>query len=158
MMRSQLPTPYFSAVTLSFKALLITCFLCLITLCSTLIAPAAYAMVPVEVKDLTTELCPPEMSEGIVNAGDVSKASCYLIKGTAINKSGKPVLNTDIFGLVFDANDDPVMQNRSRLGAIDEVPPGESKFSIRITVAANQPAPLKLKNFKASGFAGKVRR
>jgi hypothetical protein len=50
------------------------------------------------------------------------------------------------------------MQNRNRLGAIEEVPPGESNFSIRISVAANQPEPLKLKQFRASGFSGQVRR
>ena len=50
------------------------------------------------------------------------------------------------------------MQNRGRLGGVDYVPPGESDFEIRVSVAANQPPPLKLKNFKASGFIGKVRR
>jgi hypothetical protein len=38
------------------------------------------------------------------------------------------------------------------------VPPGVSDFELRITVPANQPTPLQLKQFKASGFTGKVRR
>jgi hypothetical protein len=63
----------------------------------------------------------------------------------------------DIFGRIFDANDNPVMQNRGRLGGIPEVLPGESDFEIRISVAANQPEPLKLKQFKASGFSAVVR-
>ena len=50
------------------------------------------------------------------------------------------------------------MQNRTRMGAIDEVPPGVSDFELRITVSANQPTPLKLKQFKAAGFTGLVRR
>jgi hypothetical protein len=50
------------------------------------------------------------------------------------------------------------MQNRTRLGAIAEIPPGVSDFSLRISVPANQPLPLKLKQFKAAGFSGQVRR
>jgi hypothetical protein len=50
-----------------------------------------------------------------------------------------------------------VMQNRGRLGGIEEVLPGESEFKIRISVAANQPEPLQLRQFKASGFASMVR-
>jgi hypothetical protein len=84
--------------------------------------------------------------------------NCFIITGKAQNNSGKPVLNADIFGRVYDANNNPVMQNRTRLGSIDEIPPGVSDFELRITVAANQPTPLKLEQFKASGFMGKVRR
>jgi hypothetical protein len=49
------------------------------------------------------------------------------------------------------------MPNRTRVGTIAEVPPGVSDFEFRISVPSNQPTPLKLKQFKASGFAGKVR-
>ena len=50
------------------------------------------------------------------------------------------------------------MQNRTRLGSIEEVPVGISDFALRISVPANQPTPLKLKQFKAAGFSGTVRR
>ena len=115
-------------------------------------------MTQIELKDITYRHCPEEMAEGMVTAGSAQKANCYLVEGTAINASGKPVLNADIFGRIYDANNNPVMQNRTRLGAIDEVPPGESHFEIRVSVAANQPEPLKLEQFKAAGFTGKVRR
>ena len=85
-------------------------------------------------------------------------ANCFLVTGKAQNDSGKPVINADIFGRIYDANNDLVMQNRTRLGSIDEVPPGVSDFQLRITVPASQPTPLKLKQFKAAGFTGKVRR
>ena len=49
------------------------------------------------------------------------------------------------------------MANRGRVGTILEVPPGVSDFEIRISVPANQPTPLTMKKFKASGFAQKVR-
>ena len=126
-----------------------------LTLVST---PPAHAMTQIELKDLSYSACPEELSEGIVTAGSSQKANCYMIHGTAVNRSGKPVVNADIFGRIYDANNNPVMQNRTRLGAIDEVPPGESSFELRISVAANQPEPLKLEQFKSSGFTGKVRR
>ena len=85
-------------------------------------------------------------------------ANCFIVTGKAENSSGKPVYNADIFGRIYDANNDSVMQNRTRLGSIEEVPPGVSDFALRISVPANQPTPLKLKQFKAAGFNGKVRR
>ena len=120
--------------------------------------PAAHAMTPIELRDLSYTQCPEELAEGMVTPGSPQRANCFLVQGTAVNRSGKPVLNADIFGRIYDANENPVMQNRGRLGSIDEVPPGESPFELRISVAANQPEPLKLKQFKASGFAGRVRR
>jgi hypothetical protein len=118
----------------------------------------AQALTPIELTDVSYQPCPPEYAEGMVTPGSIQQASCYLIVGKAINRSGKPVINADIFGRIYDANDNPVMQNRTRLGSIEEVPPGESEFEIRISVAANQPEPLKLEQFKSSGFVGVVRR
>lgn len=123
----------------------------------TLLAPAALAMTQIQLEDLSYTTCPEEYA-GIVTAGSSQSARCYMVTGTAINGSGKPVINADVFGRVYDANDNPVMQNRTRLGSIEEVPPGKSTFEIRISVPANQPEPLKLEQFKASGFSGRVRR
>jgi hypothetical protein len=117
----------------------------------------AQALTPIELNDLSYTPCPPEYAEGMVAAGSIQQANCFLITGKAINRSGKPVIDADIFGRIFDADDNPVMQNRGRLGGIKEVPPGESDFELRISVAASQPEPLKLKKFKASGFSSLVR-
>ena len=133
---------------------LITCLFAL----TFIVTPPAHAMTQIELKDLSYSACPEDMSQGMVTAGSSQKANCYLVHGTAVNRSGKPVVNADIFGRIYDANNNPAMQNRTRLGAIDEVPPGESPFELRISVAANQPEPLKLEQFKASGFTGRVRR
>ena len=122
------------------------------------IAPPANAMTQIELKDLSYSECPEEMGRGMVTAGSSQEANCFLIHGTAVNDSGKPVLNADVFGRVYDANNNPVMQNRTRLGSIGDVEPGEHPFDLRISVAANQPEPLKLEQFKASGFSGRVRR
>lgn len=126
-------------------------------LLSSVVSPA-YALTPIDLEDVAYQPCPEEYAEGMVAPGSVQAAKCYLITGKAVNRSGKPVVNADIFGRIYDANDNPVMQNRTRLGSIDEVPPGESPFELRISVAANQPEPLKLEQFKSSGFTGRVRR
>lgn len=125
---------------------------------SCVVSPAAQALTPINLTDVSYRECPPELAEGMVVAGSISDANCFLIEGKAHNDSGKPVYNVDVFGRVYDANMNPVMQNRTRLGSIGDVEPGTRDFQIRISVAANQPTPLKLEQFKASGFAGRVRR
>lgn len=140
------------------RAVVTTFLVACVFVLTLLVAPPAHAMTDIELKDLSYSACPEELAKGMVTAGSSQKANCYLIHGTAVNRSGKPVVNADIFGRIYDANDNPVMQNRTRLGAIDEVPPGESPFELRISVAANQPEPLKLEQFKSSGFTGRVRR
>lgn len=122
-----------------------------------LYTPPALAMTPIELKDLGYTSCPEEFAEGMVTAGSIQDARCYLVTGTAVNRSSKPVIDADVFGQIYDAQDNPVMQNRARIGGIDEVPPGESPFEIRVSVAANQPEPLRLEKFKAAGFVGRVR-
>lgn len=139
---------------MAFRATLVA----IIIMCFGLIAAPAHAMTPLGVSDIAYDTCPAEYAEGMVAAGSLRKATCYLITGTLTNNSGKPILNADIFGRIYDKNNNPVMQNRGRLGGVEYVPPGESAFEIRVSVAANQLPPLKLKNFKASGFVGKVRR
>lgn len=124
----------------------------------TTLGMTAQALTAIDLKDIAYQPCPAEYADGMVTPGSIQAAKCYLIVGKAINQSGKTVINADIFGRIYDANDNPVMQNRNRLGSIDIVPPGESDFQIRVSVAANQPEPLQLKQFRASGFSGQVRR
>ena len=122
--------------------------------------PAAHALTQIKLKDLVAEECPADAAyaENLTTSGSSQEATCYLIKGTAINNSAKDVADADIFGRIFDAEDNPVMKNRFRLGGIEYVPVGESPFSFRVSVPSVQPAPLRLEQFKASGFASKVRR
>ena len=130
----------------------------LLWIISSVVAPAAFALTQIKLSDVTYKECPAEFAEGMVTSwGATVPAKCYLIIGKAKNPSGKIVYDADVFGRIYDANKEPVMQNRSRVGFIDEVPPGMSDFELRITVPANQPTPLKLEKFKASGFEGRVR-
>ncbi|NJL87774.1 MAG: hypothetical protein HC886_20160 [Leptolyngbyaceae cyanobacterium SM1_1_3] len=143
---------------MQLRALTTVVLACCLWVMSWLVMLPAHALTSVELTDLNYKNCPEELSEGIVGSGSSIDANCFIVYGKAINTSGKPVLNADIFGRIYDANANPVMQNRNRLGSIDEVPPGESDFEMRISVPANQPTPLQLDKFKASGFTGRVRR
>ncbi|NJK34772.1 MAG: hypothetical protein HC919_07345 [Oscillatoriales cyanobacterium SM2_2_1] len=118
----------------------------------------AWANIQIKLKDLTYQSCPAEQSRNLVLGGGIMSARCYLIEGIAVNPKNKTVYNADVFGRVYDANGNDVMPERGRLGAIAEVPPGESHFEIMLSVPADQPDPLVLKQFKASGFTGNVRR
>ncbi|GBF82778.1 hypothetical protein AsFPU1_4212 [Aphanothece sacrum FPU1] len=115
------------------------------------------ALTSVKLLDISYKDCPPELAKGTVTSGGSSlPASCYLITGKANNPSGKTLYDADVFGRIYDANNEPILQNRSRVGSIPEIPPGVSEFEVRISVPSDQPTPLKLKQFKASGFTGKV--
>ena len=122
--------------------------------------PAAQALTQIDLKDLVAEACPADAAyaENLTTSGSSMSATCYLVKGTAVNNSAKDIVDADIFGRIFDAEGNAVMKNRYRLGGIEYVPMGESPFSFRISVPSVQPAPLRLEKFKASGFASKVRR
>ena len=137
---------------------LVTCFVSLTVLLWG--APPAHALTQVQLKDLVAKECPADAdyAENLTTSGSSMAATCYLIKGTAVNNSGKDIVDADIFGRIYDADGSAVMKNRYRLGGIEYVPIGESQFSFRVSVPSVQPAPLKLEKFKASGFASKVRR
>lgn len=140
------------------KSLRLAIAICALWIFTALFTPDALALVQIRLFDLSYHNCPPEMAEGTVSAGSPMAANCFLVTGKAENTSGKPVYNADIFGRIYDANNNPILQNRNRLGSIEDVPPGVSDFEFRISVPENQPTPLKLDKFKASGFTGTVRR
>ncbi len=129
------------------------------TVISLAIAPPAQAMTQLPISDVGAELCTTELIGGSATTSDGSArpADCYMVSGTVTNPTSKVVYDADVFGRVYDATHNSVMENRTRLGGIDEVPPGKSQFSIRISVPASQPAPLQLEQFKASGFGSTVR-
>ncbi len=131
---------------------------CLLWVTGWLFSPPVLALTQVKLSDLSYHDCPPELVGGTLSGGSSATATCFIVTGKAKNTSGKAVVNADVFGRIYDANEDPVMQNRTRLGSVAEIPPGVSDFELRISVPANQPTPLKLKQFKASGFSGQVRR
>ncbi|WP_315786410.1 hypothetical protein [Fischerella sp. JS2] len=140
------------------RSLTLIFFSCLLGFLSWTYSPPAIALTQIRLFDITYKECPPEIAKGAVTSGTTMAANCFLVTGKAENSTYKTVYDADIFGRIYDANNDPVMQNRTRLGSIPEVPPGISNFKLRISVAANQPTPLKLKQFKAAGFGAQVRK
>ncbi|MEA5576856.1 biotin carboxylase [Anabaena sp. UHCC 0451] len=120
--------------------------------------PSALALTQIKLSDLSYKDCPAELAQGTVVSNGSAAANCFIVTGKAENGTYKTVYDADIFGRIYDANNNPILQNRTRLGSIPEVPPGMSDFELRITVPANQPTPLQLKQFKASGFSSQVRR
>jgi hypothetical protein len=143
---------------MQLRSLTVVFISCLITFLSWVIAPLAVALTQIKLLDVSYKDCPPELAQGAVISSGSAAANCFLVIGKAENGTNKTVYDADIFGRIYDANNDSVMQNRTRLGSIAEVPPGISDFELRISVPANQPTPLKLKQFKASGFSAQVRK
>ncbi|MBE9051843.1 biotin carboxylase [Nostocales cyanobacterium LEGE 11386] len=140
------------------RSLTVVFISCLIAFISWVFTPQAIALTQIKLFDVSYKDCPPELAEGAVISSGSAAANCFIVTGKAENGTYKTVYDADIFGRIYDANNNPVMQNRTRLGSITEVPPGVSDFELRISVPANQPEPLKLKQFKAAGFSGQVRR
>ena len=145
-----------------WRALQIACLsllICLpISLSTLAFSTPAWATVQIKLSELTYIPCEGDVGKNMVIGGGVMSANCYVIKGVADNVSGKPVYNADIFGRIYDANGNDAMPERTRLGSVDEIPTGKSEFQLIVAIPADQPEPLDLKQFKASGFAGKVRR
>jgi hypothetical protein len=141
-----------------FRIVVVSLLASIFWLTSLCLTPLANASIPIKLSNLSYTSCPSEITEGAyVGSGDMGANNCFLVQGKADNTSGKTVVDADVFGRIYDANGNSAMENRGRIGTITEVPPGVSDFEIRISVSANQPTPLTLKQFKASGFASKVR-
>jgi hypothetical protein len=140
----------------SLKIIVVSCVIGVLMWIST---TPAVALTQIKLSNLSYKECSPELAKGAVTSGGTTMAAnCFIVTGKAQNATNKTVYDADIFGRIYDANNDSVMQNRTRLGSISEVPPGISDFELRISVPANQPTPLKLKQFKAAGFSAQIRK
>lgn len=84
-------------------------------------------------------------------------ASCYALRGLVSNPGRQAVVDTDVFALILDSSGEPVLPNRSRVGSIGDVPPGESSFALRLAVPAGTPGPFEVRNARARGFKAPVR-
>ena len=109
------------------------------------------------VRDVALEPCPAEDVGAQPELRRPSGASCYALRGIVTNPSRKPVVDTDVFALIVDSSGEPVLQNRTRVGSIGDVPPGESDFALRLAVPAGTPGPISFRNVKARGFKAPVR-
>ncbi len=106
------------------RSLTVVFISCLITFLSWVITPPAVALTQIKLFDVSYKECPPELAQGAVISSGSAAANCFMVIGKAENGTNKTVYDADIFGRIYDANNDSVMQNRTRLGSITEVPPG----------------------------------
>lgn len=142
-----------------YSQLLITIILsCFFSLMTWYFSPSAWALVQIPLLDVDYKTCPAEFLEDEAVRGDLQAMNCFLVFGRANNTTNKTVYDADVFGHIYDADYNDVMENRSRLGLIEEIPPGSTDFEIRVSVPATMPEPLHLEQFKAAGFSGRVRR
>jgi hypothetical protein len=123
-----------------------------------LLAPApAWAAPSLQVSEVTLEPCPSDDVGAQPELRRPSGASCYALRGSVDNPGRRPVVDTDVYALILDASGEPVLQNRTRVGSIGDVPPGRSSFALRLAVPAGTPGPLQFRNVKARGFSSPVR-
>jgi len=135
---------------------LLAALLCLGTLLLPVVAPAQ-AAADLSVSQVSLEPCPSDDIGAQPQLRRPSGASCYVLRGTVTNPGRKAVVDTDVFAQILDASGEPVLQNRSRVGSIGDVPPGDSGFALRLAVPAGTPGPFSFTNVKARGFKAPVR-
>jgi hypothetical protein len=100
------------------------------------------------VSEVTLEPCPRSDVAAQPDQNRSSSARCYALRG---------MVDTDVYARILDASGEPVLQNRTRVGGIGDVPPGRSPFALRLAVPAGTPDPLGFTNVKARGFSAPVR-
>ena len=122
-----------------------------------LTAPALAAATDLKVSEVVLEPCPAQDLGTQPELARPSGASCWALRGVVVNPGAKPVMDTDVFGLILDASGEPVLPNRTRVGSIGDVPPGRSSFALRLAVPAGTPGPLGSRSVKARGFSSPVR-
>jgi len=118
--------------------------------------PAAWAAY-LSVADVQLQPCPASDAASQSGVRRPTGAGCWALSGEVNNPGRKPVVDTDVFALILDASGEPVLQNRTRVGSIGDVPPGSSRFALRLAVPMGTPGPLQFRNVKARGFAAPVR-
>ena len=84
-------------------------------------------------------------------------ASCYVLSGSVSNPGRNPVVDTDVYARILDRSGEPVLQNRTRVGSIGDVLPGDHPFALRLAVPAGTPGPFVVKNPRARGVSAPVR-
>ncbi|KAG0584542.1 hypothetical protein KC19_3G216900 [Ceratodon purpureus] len=121
---------------------------------------AALAEVKLVLSNIEATPVPCPDGQTTVTGGTSFGVRCFRVTGDVNNPVKQAVYNADIFGRVYDAQGEPALdaEENLRIDTLAEVPPGTSKVSFQIAVSESQAklGPLKLKNFKATGYLGKV--
>lgn len=110
-----------------------------------------------QVSEVRLEPCPADDVGSQPELRRPSGASCYALRGRVRNPGRLPVVDTDVFAMILDSSGEPVLPNRSRVGSIGDVPPGDSEFALRLAVPAGTPGPFSVDQVRARGFRAPVR-
>ncbi len=122
-----------------------------------LLAPTAALAADLQVSEVRLEPCPQEDIAVQPERRGGGGASCWALRGQVRNTGRQDVVDTDVFALILDASGEPVLPNRTRVGSIGDVSPGQTPFALRLAVPVGTPAPLQVRNVKARGFSAPVR-
>ncbi|MGL6133122.1 MAG: hypothetical protein ACRC1L_02875 [Prochlorococcaceae cyanobacterium] len=122
-----------------------------------LLAPGPAWAADLAVSELTLEPCPAADVAAQPDRSRSGGARCYALRGMVENPGRRPVFDTDVYARILDASGEPVLQNRTRVGSIGDVPPGRSSFALRLAVPSGTPDPLTFRSVRARGFSAPVR-
>jgi hypothetical protein len=122
-----------------------------------LAAPAPVAAADLQLSEVSIAPCPSEDPGSQPGGSRSATAACYALRGVVTNRGRRPVVDTDVFALILDAGGEPVLPHRGRIGSLGDVPPGSSRFALRLAVPAGSRTPLQVRNAKARGFTAPVR-
>ncbi|KIY95713.1 hypothetical protein MNEG_12250 [Monoraphidium neglectum] len=123
---------------------------------------AAFGPVKVKLENIQVTQVPCDTGVGTVGgvtfSGARSKAACLDVGAQATNPESKPLFNADVFGRIYDANQEAMIDDNEsiRIAYIDEIPPGKSEVHFKLFVPLEQYKLGKptLTGFKATGFPG----
>lgn len=116
----------------------------------------AVALVPCDASDPGAQPSTSRLSRR-TNITSPEGASCYVLSGTVHNPGRNPIVDTDVYARILDRSGEPVLQNRTRVGSIGDVAPGDHPFALRLAIPAGTPGPFEVKNPRARGFNAPVR-
>lgn len=119
--------------------------------------PPAAGAAELRVSEVILEPCPSSDIAAQPAGNRSSSAGCYALRGMVENPGRQTLVDTDVYARIVDASGEPVLQNRTRVGSIGDVPPGRSPFALRLAVPAGTPGPLGVNSVKARGFRSAVR-
>ena len=77
------------------------------------------------------------------------RSGCYILNGEISSDAKNTVKDVDVFAFIYDASDEEVLPNRPRIGSINNVPAGVSRFSVRVPIPSFAIPPFTIKNPKA---------
>ncbi len=122
-----------------------------------LLAPVPAWAADLSVSEVTLEPCPADDVAARPETSRAGGARCYALRGMVENSGRRTVFDTDVYARILDASGEPVLQNRTRVGTIGDVPPGRSGFALRLAVPAGTAGPLSFRSVRARGFNAPVR-